>query len=109
MLKADRSRVDSFQCKCLRRIAKIPPSFESRISNEEVFARTCQTRFSTILCKRHIRLYRKVQSMPLNNPVQLLVCDSVGSPINWASNRKRGRPRQRSSASVHNLLTIESG
>ena len=54
MLKADRSRIDSFQCRCLRQIAKIPHSFISRISNEEVFARTCQKRFSSILCNRCI-------------------------------------------------------
>ena len=105
MLKADRSRVDSFQCRRLRRIVKIPPSFVSRISNEEVFAQTCQKRFSCILRVRQVRLYQKVQSMPLSSPVRRLVCDSVGSPVNWAYNRKRGRPRQRWSASVHNLLT----
>ena len=33
--EAELSRLDAYYCKCLRRILKIPPSFESRVPNAE--------------------------------------------------------------------------
>ena len=36
--KADRSRLDAFHCRCLRRILKIPPSWISHVPNNIVLA-----------------------------------------------------------------------
>ena len=103
-LKNDRSRIDSFQCMCLRRIAKIQPSFISRVSNADVFGLTKQEKYSTILQKQQIRLYQKVQAMSLDTPVRRLIFNDVGTLIIWAHHRKRGRPRQRWSHSVRKLI-----
>ena len=89
---------------CLRRIAKIQPSFVSRVSNADVFGLTKQEKYSTILQKQQIRLYQKVQAMSLDTPVRPLIFNDVGTPIIWAHHRKRGRPRQRWSHSVRKLI-----
>ena len=46
LLKADKSRMDAFQCYCVRRIISVAPSFISRVSNDDVLARASQIRFS---------------------------------------------------------------
>ena len=47
LLKSDRSRLDAFQCACLRRILKILLSFISRVTNVEVLKQSSQKKFST--------------------------------------------------------------
>ena len=104
LLKADRTRLDAFQCACLRQILKIPPSFVSRITNVEVLSRCSQIKFSTLLQSRQIRLYRRIQTMPLESIMRKLVCDVVGRPKNWNDARKSGRPCQRWGPSVFKLI-----
>ena len=70
LLQKDKRRVNSFQCSCLRRIAKIQPSFISRVSNDEVFNLTKQEKISATLEKRQIRLYQKIQALPLATPIR---------------------------------------
>ena len=95
LLKVGVTRLDAFQCACIRRILKIPPSFISRISNADVLDRAKQIRYSLILHERQIQLYRKIQLMPVGSILRSLVCDVNGCPKNWHLHRNRGRPRQR--------------
>ena len=104
LLKADRTRLDAFQCACLRRILKIPPSFVSRITNDVILSESSQTKFSTLLQSRQKRLYQKIQTMPCSSLMRKLVCDVDGKPTNWNSARKAGRPCQRWGPSVFNLI-----
>ena len=105
LVKVDRSRLDAFQCACLRRILKIPHSYISRITNVEVLGRSYQTKFSDILQSRQKRLYQRIQAMPFNSLMHNLVCDSVGQPKNWAFARNRGRPQQRWGPCVFRLIS----
>ena len=100
----DRSHLNAFQCYCLRRILRIPPSFVSRISNAEVLGRSRQIQYSALLEQRQIRLYQKVQSMPVENMLRRLVCDLNGNPKQWHVRRSRGRPQQRWAQSVFKLI-----
>ena len=43
--KAEVKRLDGFHCRCLRRIFGIPPSFVSRVSNEDVLSTACTGAF----------------------------------------------------------------
>ena len=57
MNKCARRRLDGFQARCLRRITGVPPSFVSRVSNDEVRRRAeGQPRLSTTLLKRQLHL-----------------------------------------------------
>ena len=103
-LKVDRTRLDAFQCACLRRILKIPPSYISRITNAEVLRRSSQTKFSCLLESRQKHLYQKIQMMPASALMRKLVCDVEGGPINWNNARKPGRPCQRWGPSVFKLI-----
>ena len=100
----DRTRLDAFQCWCLRRILNIAPSFISRVSNAEVYERAGQIRYSVLLESRQKHLYSKIQNEPFSNLVRMLVCDIEGNPINWNTRRSRGRPKQRWAQSVFKLL-----
>ena len=104
LLKVDRTRLDAFQCWCLRRILNIAPSFISRVSNAEVYERAGQIRYSVLLESRQKHLYSKIQNEPFSNLVRMLVCDIEGNPINWNTRRSRGRPKQRWAQSVFKLL-----
>ena len=103
LLKVDRTRLDAFQCSCLRRILKIPPSFISRVRNAEVYERAGQIRYSILLENRQKKLFLKIQSLPFNNVVRKLVCDEEGYPLKWYIRRNRGRPQQRWAQSVGSL------
>ena len=103
-LKVDCTRLNAFQCYCLRRILRIPPSYVSRVSNLRVLERACQTQYSDLLQQRQIRLYQKVQSMPVESMLRRLVCNLNGCPKQWHYHRNRGRPQQRWAQSVFKLM-----
>ena len=48
LLKTDRTRLDAFQCSCVRQILRIAPSFISRVSNVAVLDKAHQFQYSTI-------------------------------------------------------------
>ena len=104
LLKADKDRLNAFQCWCLRRIMRIAPSFISRVSNADVYQRACQIQFSSVLECRQIQLYQKIQMMPLDAPIRKLICSVEGEPNTWFHHRCRGRPQQRWAASIHRLV-----
>ena len=94
LLKADLSRLDAFHIKCLRRICKIPPSFVSRVSNDNVLAVSGQIKCSVLLHHRQIHLYKKIAGLPSDDIIRMLVCEpDSDSPRRWLQKRKRGRPK----------------
>ena len=103
MPKADRSRTDAFQCQCLRQVLRIAPSFISRVSNDVVLDRAGQTRLSSLLERRQVELYHKIETLAPDSFLKRLVCDSNGQPLQWSRQRGRGRPRQLWVRSVFNL------
>ena len=104
LLHTYRARIDAFHYQCLRRILRIPPSFISRVSNETVLNLSGQTSMTTLLQNRQKFLYKKIQQLSENDSLKRLVCNESGTPIDWSRNRRRGRPRQMWSHSVHNMI-----
>ena len=51
LLQTDRSRLDAFQCSCVRQILRIAPSFISRVSNADVLSRARQMQYSCMFKK----------------------------------------------------------
>ena len=97
-------RLDACHYRCLRRLLRIVPSFISRISNAEVL-RTAEMRpLSTMLRDRQMALYQRVVGMNESSSLRRLVCDSQGRPRVWEVRRRRGRPRQRWTQAVYELL-----
>ena len=104
LLKADKKRLDGFQCACLRKCLRIAPSYVSRISNAEVYARSNVVRYSTLLEHRQKELYQNIQLLPVGTALRSLVCDVRGQPIIWCQRRSRGRPQQRWAHEVFRLV-----
>ena len=107
LLKKDRTRLDAFQCSCLRQILRIAPSFISRVSNVDVLVSARQIEYSSSLRNRQVRLFKKIQSMPIDSMLHQLVCKSNGEPKTWHTHRNRGRPRQRWAESVYKFVLQE--
>ena len=105
LLKADQSRLDAFHCQCLRKILRIPHSYVSHVTNEAVLEQACQARLSSMLGRRQVKLYRKIQELPADSFLKKLVCQEGGQPIVWSRNRRRGRPRQVWARSVYGLCS----
>jgi len=104
LLKADKMRLDAFQCYCMRRILRIAPSFISRVTNVDVLGRARVQRFSTLIEDRQRKLYHKIQWHVPSAFSKMLVCDYFGQPKMWFGRRGRGRPRQIWAKRVHDLL-----
>ena len=103
LLKAERARLDAFNCACLRRICGIPHSYVSRVSKDEVLKRSGQLRLSFLLAERQVKLYRRIVALPDTSIVKSVVCTGHGLPTIWCLRRKRGRPRQMWAAQVFRM------
>ena len=104
LLKNDCARLDAFHYMCLRKMLKIPHSFISRISNDIVLERAGEKKLSTLLEERQIKIFRKIQMLPLDNHLRKLVCDNDGNPVIWYQRRRRGRPRQEWTNSIYRKI-----
>ena len=104
LLKADKTRLDAFQCYCMRRILRIAPSFISRVTNVDVLECARVQRFSTLIEDRQRKLYHKIQWHVPSAFSKMLVFDNFGQPKTWFGRRGRGRPRQTWAKCVHKLV-----
>ena len=88
-------RLDGFQCRCLRRIIKVAPSYYSRVSNETIYRMTRELRLSSVL-KQQRMLYLGVLARRGSEDVVRRAILEPGSLDLRSSDgpRKRGRPRK---------------
>ena len=105
LLQADKTRLDAFHYKCLRKILGIPCSFISRVPNAHVLEQSGGPMLSQLLLDRQAKQYLKITAQPADNIIKKLVCHDDGQPRTWFSRRRRGRPRQMWAAMVYNGLT----
>ena len=80
LLKVDKTRLDAFECYCIRRIFCIAPSFLFRISNAEVLERASVVRFSSLIDDLQRKLYQKIQWHGPSALSKALICDDHGLP-----------------------------
>ena len=103
LLKADRDKLDAFYVGCLRQIAKIAPSFTSRIPNKTVLTELRATPLSSQLIARQLVLFGKIcgrDSSDLTRAVTLHL-DSDVILRKWTTRRRVGRPCLRWSTCIH--------
>ena len=91
---SDQRKLDGFQCRCLRVILRIAPSFVSRVSNKTVLDKAGALKLSTLLLRYQLMLFGKVVRAPDEDVLRnLTFCP--GS-LDLAANRfirRVGRPR----------------
>ena len=91
--QAERSRLDGFHCKCIRRIFNIPHSFISRVSNAEVLAIAKVCPLHHTLLKHQLLMYGKIALRPDSDPIRSFVMlPSSSEPLQSTIKRRRGRP-----------------
>ena len=110
LLQADLRRLDGFFARCLRKIAGIPPSFYSRVSNERVLKQFDAEPLSVVLKRRQVMLYGKLVKQPADSLTRrVAIEDGSFKPKDWKPHRRVGRPCQRWTQSVFNLAVNAFG
>ena len=90
--KSDKSRVDAFHCRCLRRILKVAPSWISHVPNNVILAAADSQPLSERLAFQQV-LFGKIAKQPNSSFIrQLTFEDSSINPTRCVY-RRRGRPR----------------
>ena len=92
--KPELVKLDAFHHRCLRRIARIPSSYISRISNETV-RKTLQTQpLKNTLLKRQLLYLGSVARRPAGNVLREFVFNPGETTLRVARGpRRKGRPR----------------
>ena len=89
-------RLNDFQCRCLRVIQRIPPSFVSQVSNKVVLQESGQVQLGRQLLRHQLLLFGRVARAAPDDPLQLLTL--IPGSTDAATGRyirRRGRPRNR--------------
>jgi len=91
---AEMRRLNGFQCRCLRVIQRIPPSFVSRVSNKVVLQESGQVQLGRQLLKQQLLMFGRVARAAPSDPLRLLTF--IPGSTDAATGRyirKVGRPR----------------
>ena len=91
---AELRRLNGFQCRCLRPILGIKPSFVSRVSNSTVLQQSAQIPYGRQLFRQQLLLFGRVARAPPTDPLRILTF-VPGSllPATGHYVRRVGRPR----------------
>jgi hypothetical protein len=91
---AEMRRLNGFQCRCLRQLLGIKPSFISRVSNFSVLQQSGQISYGRQLLRQQLLLFGRVARAPETDPLRRLtfVPGSV-RPATGQCVRRVGRPR----------------
>ena len=93
--KAESRRLDGFQCRCLRKIVGIAPSYWSRISNATVMQVAARQPLSELLAKERTTYLGQVAQRDGTDFVRCSIFEADTNKIKvTAAKRRRGRPRK---------------
>ena len=91
--QAARRRLDGFHARCLRTITGTPPSYYSRVSNEDVLAKVGAPKLSALLLERQLGYFGTLARRPTTCQVRRLVFNEDYSRALEDGTRRRGRPK----------------
>ena len=110
LLEAERTKLNGFYAKCLRRIHCIPPSFVSRVSNKTVLGKAGTSPLSNKLLQRQLLLFGRVARQPSTSLLRQLTFEPGSlQPKRWNYKRKVGRPRLQWTSCVHSRAREAAG
>ena len=91
--KAERSRLDGFQSRCLRAICNIPPAFISRISNAAVLRGASQRPVTAMILEQQLWMFGRIEQMPSGTSMRdCTFCPGTLRPAAERYGRRVGRP-----------------
>jgi hypothetical protein len=75
--QVERRRLDGFQCRCLRRVMRIPSSYISRVSNNTVLKRARATKVSQRILAQQMLYFGQLARRDDDDPVRAAVLHQV--------------------------------
>ena len=108
--QGERSRVDAFQARCLRRAIGVAHSYISRVSNASVLQQAGRRPLTQELLRRQLMLYGKVAMMDDDAPQRRVLFEASSICLVASCFRRgRGRPRQQWPQCVHGHAVRAAG
>ena len=99
----DKDRLNAFQCKCLRRILKIPPSWISHVPNNVVLAASGTKPLVDSLLFQQLVLFGKIAKLTDTDFLRQLTFEPSSIYPSKCMFRRRGRPRLAWQSVLHGL------
>ena len=94
LTKTQRSKLDGFHARCIRKIVGIRPSYWSRISNLEVLAHVRGEKLSILLLQQQLSLFGKIFRKPSDDVVRQSIFEvNSDQLVMYSKQRRRGRPK----------------
>ena len=102
--KRERSMLDSFHVRSLRKIYKIGHSMISRVSNQYILNMHGTVPLSNVLLRRQLFLYGKIARLPASSSLRHLIFQENSNNAQPVACRKRGRPRSEWSVELSKIV-----
>ena len=94
LTKAQRTKLDGFQAKCVRKICGVQHSYWSRITNAEVLSYVDATKLSDLLLEQQLLVFGKIFRKPVNDVLRKAIFEEESDTLKLCTKtRKRGRPK----------------
>jgi hypothetical protein len=91
---AERSKLDAFHVRCLRKIVGVAHSYVSRISNQIVLERAGRGKLSAVLLQRQLELMANIARKSDDDVLRSILFENSTCHLKQlAGKRRRGRPR----------------
>ena len=103
-------KLNAFQARCLRKIAGIPHSYLSRVSNDTVLWTCSRDNLSSVSHSHQLQVFGRIVQLPDEDITCQVVLKRASFELkDLKGPRKRGRPRHTWSNQVYNMAIKAAG
>ena len=94
LTKAQRTKLDGFHARCIRKIVGVQHSYWSRVTNVEVLSRVNAIQLSILLREQQLVLFAKIYRRPPHDVLRQVVFQAGSDQLVLSEKRRRrGRPK----------------
>ena len=94
LTKAQRTKIDGFQAKCIRKICGVQHSYWSRTSNVEVLSYVGAPKLSNLLLEQQLLVFGKIYRKPSEDILRRAVFEEESDMLKvYNKKRRKGRPK----------------
>ena len=94
LIKIQRSKLDGFHARCIRKIVGVQPSYWSRVPNSEVLAQVDAQKLSILLLQQQFGLFGKIFRKPHEDVVRQAIFEAGSDQlVMYSKRRRKGRPK----------------
>ena len=107
LTKVQRTKLDGFQAKCVRKICGVQHSYWSRITNAEVLSYVDVIKLSDLLLEQQLLVFGKIFRKPVNDVLRKAIFEEESDTLKLCTKtRKRGRPKLAWSTEVRKIALL---